>query len=69
MFRRIYLVTMRDICFGRDCICDNSITLLRMSVNSKRNFYAKAVKRIPVWAKRPEQYSHKIIREYFWCLE
>ena len=69
MFGRIYLVTMRNICFGKDCIYDNSITILRMFINSKRNFYAKAVKRIPVWAKRPEQYSHKIIRGYFQCLE
>ena len=37
--------------------------------SGKGNFYAKAVKRIPVWAKRPEQYSHKIIRGYFQCLE
>ena len=53
----------------KDCICNNSIALLRLSVNSKGSFYAKAVKRIPVWAKRPEQYSHKIIRGYFQCLE
>lgn len=31
----------------------------------KGSFYAKAVKRIPVWAKRPEQYCHKIIRGFF----
>ena len=37
--------------------------------SGKGNFYAKAVKRIPVWAKRPEQYSHKNIRRYFQCLE
>lgn len=36
---------------------------------SKGNFYAKAKKRIPVWAERPEQYCHKIIRGFFWCLE
>ena len=41
----------------------------KQSVSGKGNFYAKAVKRIPVWAKRPEQYSHKIIRGYFQCLE
>ena len=33
----------------------------------KGNFYAKAVKRIPVWAGRPEQYCHKIIRGFFLC--
>lgn len=35
----------------------------------KGNFYAKAVKRISVWAKRPEQYCHKIIRGFFQCQE
>ncbi len=38
-------------------------------VRRKGNFYAKAVKRIPVWAKRPEQYCHKIIRGFFLCRE
>ena len=36
---------------------------------TKDNFYAKAIKRIPVRVKRPEQYSHKIIRGYLQCLE
>lgn len=35
----------------------------------KGNFYGKAMKRIPVWAKRPEQYCHKIIRGFFLCEE
>lgn len=35
----------------------------------KGNFYGKARKRIPVWAKRPEQYCHKIIRGFFLCEE
>ena len=33
----------------------------------KGNFYAKAGKRIPVWAGRPEQYCHKILRGFFLC--
>ena len=37
--------------------------------NDKGNFYAKAIKRIPVWAKRPEQYCYKIIRGFFICQE
>ena len=41
----------------------------KQSGSGKGNFYAKAVKRIPVWARRPEQYCHKIIRGYFKCLE
>jgi len=36
---------------------------------SKGKFYAKAVMKIPVWAKRPEQYCHKIIRGFFQCQE
>lgn len=38
-------------------------------IKSERNFYAKAKKRIPLWAKKPEQYCHKIIRGFFWCQE
>ena len=33
----------------------------------KGDFYAKAGKRIPVWAGRPEQYCHKILRGFFLC--
>lgn len=29
------------------------------------SFHGKANKRIPVWALRPEQYNHKIIKAYF----
>lgn len=39
----------------------------KQGTNGKGNFYAKAVKRIPLWAKRPEQYCHKIIRGFFLC--
>ena len=40
-----------------------------MREKSKEKFYAKAVMKIPVWAKRPEQYCHKIIRGFFRCQE
>jgi len=30
-------------------------------------FYAKALKKIPVWAIRPDQYCHKILRGFFLC--
>ena len=36
---------------------------------TKGNFYGKAAKRIPLWAKHPEQYCHKIIRGFFQCQE
>lgn len=41
----------------------------KQETSEKGNFYGKAVKRIPVWAKRPEQYCHKIIRGFFLCQE
>ena len=40
---------------------ENSAT----SPKAKGNFYGKAAKRIPLWAKHPEQYCHKIIRGFF----
>jgi len=30
-----------------------------------KDFYGKANQRIPVWAVKPNQYNHKIIRAYF----
>ena len=39
----------------------------RTEGKGRGNFYAKAVKRSPVWAGRPEQYCHKIIRGFFLC--
>lgn len=35
----------------------------------KEDYYAKANKKIPVWAKRSEQNCHKIIRSFFMCQE
>ena len=35
------------------------------NTKTKGNFYGKAAKRIPLWAKHPEQYCHKIIRGFF----
>jgi len=39
----------------------------KQDINNPPNFYAKALKRIPVWALHPEQYCHKIIRGFFLC--
>lgn len=30
-----------------------------------KDFYGKALNRIPVWALKPKQYNHKIIKAYF----
>lgn len=32
---------------------------------SDKDFYGKAVQKIPVWALKPNQYNHKIIRAFF----
>lgn len=37
----------------------------RTSVESDRDFYGKAIQKIPVWALKPNQYTHKIIRAFF----
>ncbi len=36
-----------------------------MNVTSERDFYGKAIQKIPVWALKPNQYNHKIIRAFF----
>lgn len=33
--------------------------------NESKDFYGKAINRIPVWALKPTQYNHKIIRAFF----
>lgn len=35
------------------------------TIQTGRDFYGKAAGRIPVWALKPSQYNHKIIRAYF----
>lgn len=37
--------------------------------DGNRDFYAKALKRIPMWAFKPSQYNHKIIRAYFMSID
>ena len=37
----------------------------RQNENANRDFYGKAIHRIPIWAVKPNQYNHKIIRAYF----
>lgn len=33
--------------------------------NDSKDYYGKAIQRIPVWALKPTQYNHKIISAYF----
>lgn len=42
----------------------NPRTVSKQNEDNK-NFTGKAIQRIPVWALKPTQYNHKIIRAYF----
>ena len=33
------------------------------------DFFGKAEQRIPIWALKPDQYNHKIIRAYFTAVD
>lgn len=37
----------------------------QINVQTEKDFYGKAIHRIPVWALKPNQYNHKIIRAFF----
>ena len=37
----------------------------KSEADSDRDYYGKAIQRIPVWALKPNQYNHKIIRAFF----
>lgn len=37
----------------------------RIVTEAEKDFYGKAIQRIPVWALKPNQYNHKIIRAFF----
>lgn len=43
----------------------NPKVIAKQNSNSEKNFYGKAISRIPVWALKPDQYNHKIIKAYF----
>jgi hypothetical protein len=43
----------------------NPKSVARQNEDANRDFYGKANQRIPVWAVKPNQYNHKIIRAYF----
>ena len=40
-------------------------TKLLRSDSADKDFYGKAIQRIPMWALKPSQYNHKIIKAYF----
>ncbi|WP_346936035.1 hypothetical protein [Clostridium sp.] len=37
--------------------------------NIDKDFYGKATQRIPMWALKPNQYNHKIIKAYFMAID
>ena len=37
--------------------------------DENRDFYRKALQRIPMWALKPNQYNHKIIKAYFMAID
>ena len=41
----------------------------KKAADQSNNYYGKANQRIPVWALKPNQYNHKIIRAYFLAVE
>lgn len=47
----------------------NPKTVAKAAEDNNRDFYGKAIQRIPLWAIKSDQYNHKIIRAYFKCLQ
>lgn len=47
----------------------NPRTSAKQATDASKDFYGKAIQRIPVWAVKPDQYNHKIIRAYFKAVE
>lgn len=47
----------------------NKKTVARQNEDINKDFYGKANQRIPVWAVKPNQYNHKIIRAYFTAVD
>lgn len=47
----------------------NPKTVARQNEDINKDFYGKANQRIPVWAVKPNQYNHKIIRAYFTAVD
>ena len=39
--------------------------VVKQTEDSPKDFYGKAILRIPMWAMKPSQYNHKIIKAFF----
>jgi len=47
----------------------NPKALEKKVADASNDYYGKANQRIPIWALKPNQYNHKIIRAYFMAVE
>lgn len=43
----------------------NTKAVIKKTADENNDYYGKAIHRIPVWALKPTQYNHKIIKAYF----
>jgi len=43
----------------------NPNSVRKSSTDVEKDYYGKAIRRIPMWALKPNQYNHKIIRAFF----
>lgn len=43
--------------------------VVKQTDNGSKDFYGKALKRIPIWAMKPSQYNHKIIKAFFMAID
>lgn len=47
----------------------NPKAIAKKAADLSNNYYGKAAQRIPVWALKPNQYNHKIIKAYFMAVD
>lgn len=43
--------------------------VVKQTDGSTKDFYGKALQRIPMWALKPSQYNHKIIKSFFMSVD
>ncbi len=43
--------------------------IIKQTKDNNKDFYGKALHRIPMWALKPSQYNHKIIKSFFMAID
>lgn len=43
--------------------------IAKQTDSGSKDFYGKALQRIPMWAMKPSQYNHKIIKAFFMAID